>query len=210
MAIKVSYNRAILTAIAMLITGCILSSMSMSFFQSLHDVGLSRSRLWWEIVLNLQILCGALVWFSFVERIKSATGHIYYIRVAQFLVALVAVLLPALIGFAGIAMGWFEKRPDIASLNLLIIACLLLWWSGLALPIVVRRLLEGHWEIPPYVRFPGVMSFFVRLWPFLLVIALVLFEQWRGGLTHYIYSPFLLYLQGALTYVIRSVRLVRS
>ncbi|WP_025896299.1 hypothetical protein [Kordiimonas gwangyangensis] len=123
---KLSHDRAILTAIAMLITGCILSSMSISFFDSMKNAGLSRSRLWWEIVLNLQILCGALVWFSFVERIKAATGARYYIRCAQFFVALVAVLLPVEIGLAGAAIGWFEDKPDLAELNWMILACLVL------------------------------------------------------------------------------------
>ena len=204
---KLSHDRVILTAIAMLITGCILSSMSISLLDSMKNAGLSRSRLWWEIVLNLQILCGALVWFSFVERIKAATGARYYIRCAQFFVALVAVLLPAEIGLAGVAIGWFEDKPDLVELNWMILACLVLWFMGMALPILAQRITEGRWRVPLFFRGLGPARILLRLSPLLIAVALTIFEETRGGELHYYYSPFLLYLQGALSYLLRAIRI---
>ncbi len=207
MKIKLSNDRAILTAIAMLITGSILSSMSISFLDSMRDAGLSRSRLWWEIVLNLQILCGALVWFSFIERIKAATGRRYYLRCAQFFVALVATLLPVEIGLAGAAMGWFENKPDLVDLNRMFLACLVLWWMGLALPIITQRLTEGRWRVPAFFAGIGLPRILLRLSPLLAAILLAVTEEYRGGELHYYYTPFLLYLQGALAYLVRAVRI---
>ncbi|WP_262689931.1 hypothetical protein [Kordiimonas aestuarii] len=204
--VKVSNDRAILTAIAMLITGCILSSMSISFFDSMRDAGLSRSRLWWEIVLNLQILCGALVWFSFVERIKSASGARYYLRCSQFFVALVATLLPVEIGLAGAAIGWFENKPDIADLNWMILVCLLMWFTGMAIPLVTQRLTQGRWRVPPFFKDVDLPRILLRLSPVLAAIVLTIIEVSRGGELHYYYSPFLLYLQGALSYLLRALR----
>jgi hypothetical protein len=204
--IKVSSDRAILTAIAMLITGSILSSMSMSFLDSMRDAGLSRSRLWWEIVLNLQILCGALVWFSFVERLKTATGTRYYVRCLQFFVALVATLLPVEIGLAGAALGWFENKPDLVDLNWLILICLIMWGMGMSIPIIGQRLLEGRWRMPPFFAGLSLPRVLLRLAPFLVAITLTVVEEYRGGELHYYYGPFLLYLQGALSYMLRAIR----
>lgn len=205
--IKVSSDRAILTAIAMLITGSILSSMSMSFLDSMRDAGLSRSRLWWEIVLNLQILCGALVWFSFIERIKAATGARYYVRCLQFLVALVATLLPVEIGLAGAALGWFENKPDLVDLNWMILICLVMWGIGMSVPIIAQRLAEGRWRLPPFFTGLSLPRLLLRLSPLFAVITLVIVEEYRGGEMHYYYGPFLLYLQGALSYLLRAIRL---
>jgi len=205
--IKVSSDRAILTAIAMLITGGILSSMSMSFLDSMRDAGLSRSRLWWEIVLNLQILSGALVWFSFVERIKIATGARYYVRCAQFFVALVATLLPVEIGLAGAALGWFENKPDLVDLNWLILICLVLWAMGMSLPVLVQRVAEGRWRVPPFFAGLGLSRILLRLSPLLAAILLAVVEVYRGGELHYYYGPILLYLQGALSYLLRAIRI---
>ena len=194
----------------MLITGGITSSMSVSFFNDLGEAGINRSRLWWEIVLNLQILCGALVWFSFVEQIKTAVGPRYYIRLAQFFVALVAVLLPTLVGLAGIAMGWFENSPDLAALNGLIVVCLILWGMGVALPIAVQVATEGRWRMPPFLLARHPVGLVLKVSPLLAAILLAVIEIAQGGVAHYLYGPFLLYMQGAMLYLVRAIRLERG
>ncbi len=190
----------------MLLTGCVLTSMSGAYFTTLTDVGFSRSRLWWEIVLNVEILCAALVWFSFVERIKAAEGRRYYVLLAQCFVAMFASLLPVWIALAGALLGWFTKRPELAAINWLVVVCLGLWGAGMALPLCVQFFLRRSWQLPPFLRGVTPAGMVLRLSPLLLTLALVWWQESVGGYLHYIYAPILLYTQGSLSYLMRSFR----
>ncbi len=208
--IRISNNRSILTAVAMLLTGGVLTSMCGAYFTTLTDVGFSRSRLWWEVVLNVEILCAALVWFSFIERIKSAEGRRYYVRLAQCFVAMFASLLPVWIAIAGAILGWFTKRPDISAINWLIAVCLGLWACGVALPWVVQVSMERSFRLPPFLKGAGPFSTALRFSPLVLVAGLIWWQETTGGYLHYIYAPVLLYTQGALPYLMRSFRIVEG
>ncbi|WP_417464771.1 hypothetical protein [Kordiimonas sp.] len=194
----------------MLLTGCVLTSMSGAYFTTLTDVGFSRSRLWWEIVLNVEILCAALVWFSFVERIKAAEGKRYYVLLAQCFVAMFATLLPVWIALAGASLGWFTKRPELAAINWLVVACLGLWAAGMALPICVQLILGRSLRLPPFFRGATPMVMVLRFSPLLLTFGLVWWQESVGGYLHYIYAPILLYAQGSLSYLMRSFRFVED
>jgi len=194
----------------MLLTGGVLTSMSGAYFNTLTEVGFSRSRLWWEVVLNVEILCAGLVWFSFVERIKAAEGRRYYVRLAQCFVAMFAALLPVWVAIVGAILGWFTERPDISSINWLIVACLTLWACGVALPWLVQVGMERSFRVPPFLKGAGPLSVALRFSPLLLTMGLIWWQEEAGGTLHYVYAPLLLYGQGALPYLMRSFRIVEE
>lgn len=201
-------NRALLGAAAMIIVGIVLSMMSSNFFAD--DDGLIRSRWWWEIVLNSQILCAAFIWFTHIEKVKASTGWRALVSLLQLLFSLLAVLLPVWIALAGILFGWFKMGPSLMTLNLTIHVCLTVWvlaWLMIwAIECIGRRRVVVPWFLTRGRWYYGLLG----VSPTLLAILLTVEEVMRGGYLHYIYAPFLFYMQGAVPYLLVSFRPPRS
>lgn len=199
-------NRAILGAIALIVVGVVVSMMSSNYvLRDEAEFGLIRSRWWWELVLNSQILCAAFIWFTHIDKVKAAQGARFWARLLQMLAGLVAVLLPVWVAIIAAMAGWFEERPSMKSVDLLITAVLAAWAVAVLILWAVNGRASG--TIRPtrvFKRFGRwrVLGFL----PSILALLLVVVESRRGGVMHYMYGPFLLYLQGAMPYLARSFR----
>ncbi len=204
-------NRALLGAAAMVIVGLVLSMLASDYISGLGQAeGLTTSRWWWEIVLNSQILCAAFIWFTHIDKVKASSGWRMVVSLLQLLSGLVAVLLPLWIALAGILFGWFKTGPSLKALNLTIFVCLSVWavaWLVMwTLECVGRRRLVLPWFLTRGRWYKIILG----VSPILLAILLSVEEIMRGGYLHYIYAPFLFYLQGAVPYFIVSFRPPRS
>ncbi len=203
-------NRALLGAAAMVIVGIVLSMLASDYIEGLGEAGgLTTSRWWWEIVLNSQILCAAFIWFTHIDKVKASSGWRCAVSLLQLLFGLLAILLPVWIALAGILFGWFKTGPTLETMNVTIFVCLSLWalaWLML-------------WGVESFGRRRLVLPWFLMLgrWhvallgisPLMLAILISVVEAMRGGYQHYIYAPFLFYLQGAVPYLAASFRTPR-
>lgn len=191
----------------MIIVGIVLSMMSSHYITSdAGDDGLIRSRWWWEIVLNSQILCVAFMWFTHIDRIKSAEGGMAIVKGFQLFAALVAILLPVWVALVAIAMDWFKTTPPLDSVHRMIVVALSAWALAWVANLLVTSLLLRKPVRPWFMRIPSWGGRMVCILPLLAAVILVFVEYSRGGQLHYMYCPFLFFLQGAVPYLAKSVR----
>lgn len=190
-------------AIAMVIIGAILSLMVA--FYLMPDVFGEKallSRWWWEIVLNLQILCYALMWFCHHNRIVQSAGWWRLRAVSNFMVGMVSVSYPAGILLVSAWMDWFRTPPPEEQVYVIMLAGIGLWAFGAFVMPVLNWAFVRH-EQNPRVAMP--LGPDPRAWlgafgPTLVAILVAAFEWWRGGLANFALLPLLMYFQGALPY----------
>lgn len=105
-------SRALMAALARLVAGGILSVMFYEYF-SRPETGatLTQSRLWWEIVLNLQLLSAGMVWFSYSDRVSPASGKMRILQFFRLILAVCAVMTPTFFGVFAAIFGWFTVPP---------------------------------------------------------------------------------------------------
>ena len=110
---KLHDRRALLTAIALIITGVIVAQMVAQYVTTSElDQGLNRSRLWWEIVLNLQLLSVGMIWFSYSDRIGEATGPVRRLHIVTCGFVSLSAFMPTILGALSASNNWFEIRPN--------------------------------------------------------------------------------------------------
>jgi hypothetical protein len=195
-------SRALMGALAMLLSGGILTSMIQLYFDGQSEgAGVVMSRWWWEIVMNLQVMSIALLWFCFVDRISEAEGSrkrvLQFRLVCNMLIALLPVWMALVSGYA----NWFVERPPIAVIDYLVAVMIGFW----AFVVLMSRLMvlrgnakayggAGFWSV---IRFPMTIDWL----PTYIVAALFIYGQAFGGTLHYRLIPMFLYLQAAMPYL---------
>ncbi len=189
--------------LAMMIIGAILSMMMAFYLRSdIFGTGTLVSRWWWEIVLNLQILCLAFMWFCHHNRIVFSQGWWRLRAIVHFVTGVISVSYPVGIMLLAAYMDWFREAPSEQQVYLLVLACVALWAVGnFIVPIVVwimARPAPDSAEASPLKFRPLV--WLVAFWPTLTALLVGIYVWWRGGSTLTILLPILLYLQGALPY----------
>ena len=196
-AFRVYQGRSLLVGIALLISGAILAQFVDQYISSqLLDSAITRSRLWWEIVLNLQIMSFGIVWFCYVDPITNSSGRRKFNQIIMFLLASITVLMPSIAGGVALANGWFSTRPDIDEFRGVFILGIALWLSMLLFQYITLY------------RFQSPSTRAIRRRPLLLYspllawLAVIGFDIQSEGQLWYVATPFLIYLQGALPYVI--------
>ncbi|NVJ97203.1 MAG: hypothetical protein HWE25_03565 [Alphaproteobacteria bacterium] len=200
-------NRALFGAAAMIAVGIILSMMASYYFANgSEDEGITRSRWWWEIVLNVEILSVAFIWFTHIDRVKAASGWQAAVRLLQMGGGIVAVLLPVWVALAAAQLGWFESRPPVSYINMVVMICLAAWMFVWLAVLAVQTIMAKQLAMPWFMRTDILWRRVVRISPMLLAFILIGIETNNGGVAHYIYCPFLFYLQGAMPYLARGVR----
>lgn len=207
---RLTSNRALLGAIAMILVGIVLSMMSGNYITRLEADGLTRSRWWWELVLNSQILCAAFIWFSHIDRVKAAGERIWLVRFLQMIFGMIAVLLPVWIAVAAAVFGWFEARPDRQTIDDVFLVCISVWFGVAFIMWLLECKAHRRWIRPWFARRRYWHLAPIATLPTVAAVALTVVELVRGGTQHYIYIPFLLYLQGAVPYVVQSIRFKRA
>ncbi|NVJ97202.1 MAG: hypothetical protein HWE25_03560 [Alphaproteobacteria bacterium] len=200
-------SRAFLGAMAMVIIGIILSLM-VAFYMLPEVFGKKAlmARWWWEIVLNLQILCYAFMWFCHHNRIVHSSGWWRLRAVSHFIVGMISVSYPAGILLISAMMDWFRVPPSPTQVYITMIAAVALWAFGaFIMPIVnwvmVRGQADDHTNIAATARVKRALKTF---WPTLALFALGICEWSRGGLAGFALMPLLMYIQGALPYFAKA------
>lgn len=189
---------------AMMIIGAILSLMMAFFFlPEIFGEGNLVSRWWWEIVLNLQILCLAFMWFCHHNRILYATGWWRFRAILHFGTGVVSVSYPLGIMLISAYLDWFRETPPVGEVYALVIGCIALWAIGnFVVPVIAWLMVKTEAGQQKAAR---ATSFRPRIWvltfwPTLLALLLALFIKYTGSVGLSTLLPVLLYLQGALPY----------
>lgn len=188
-----------MAAIALLITGAITAEIVDRYvYQEVTGALLTRSRLWWEIVLNLQILSVGMIWFCYSDRIADAVGNLKRIHMLLCGITIVAALIPSFLAAVSAANNWFYVRPSLSSFIGFFVFGIAFWFTSLLMQIVLLRL---------RARRTGAQAKQLRAWhyapAFMLAVIVTVDASW-GGRVWLVATPLLLYLQGAMPYLVHA------
>lgn len=188
--------------VALIIAGAILTSMFQLYLAGEYTgEGIVRSRWWWEIVLNLQILSLALMWFCYVDRISDNVGFKKNLMRLRLAFSLFFVLLPIWLALISASLNWFVVRPPLGTIDKVIIFTVVLW----VLAVFTPRLLILRTKARKGEPFSFVALFRPPHWysvvPTCLLIAFWVIGSVRGVTFKYQYIPFLLYTQSAFPFL---------
>ena len=202
----VKESRALFGAFALIITGAILSSMAHQYFAGQYTgEAIVRSRSWWEIVLNLQVLCLAFMWFCYADRVRVSDKRRALVMRLRMVFGLVAVSVPFLIAVAAVYFGWFEKRPSVRMVDLIVCYMLFFWGVSACIPKFFALRAQG-----------GSLSkreFFHKMrprsvWavaPAIAGLVVITLDGFWGVSTYYFLIPTLFYLQAAMPFLFRAL-----
>lgn len=200
-------SRAFIGGLALVIIGAILSLMTA--FYLLPDVfgdDALVARWWWEIVLNLQILCLAFMWFCHHNRLVQSSGWWRLRAVSHFLTGMISVSYPVGILLISAYMDWFRTPPPDAQVYGMIFLGAVLWAVGAFVMPIVNWLMVRQ-EDGTILNQPlglNIVAWVRAFWPTFLCLAIGAIEVARGGLAGLTLLPVLMYLQGALPYFVKS------
>lgn len=199
--LRISDGRSLFGGLALLITGVIVAMMVQHYVSSGESgAGITRSRLWWEVVLNLQILSVGMIWFCYSDRISDAQGPVRRLHILLCGFAILSALMPSILGAVSAANDWFSIRPGpqafigffifgVAFWLVTLVAQL--WLLGMRSRYAKRKRRKRH------------VAFYA---PALTLAAIALVDAPSGGTTWLTMTPILLYLQGALPYLLKAIR----
>ena len=190
---------------ALIITGVILTSMLRFYFAGEYTgQGVVRARWWWEIVINLQILSAALMWFCYVDRVAGATGAMKRIMRLRMAFGLSVVLLPIWMALLSAYLNWFVVRPPIEIIDLMMCGMLAFWALSVFLPrfLIMKSKLASN----PKVTFFSLMkpNAWYSLTPVYVLVGIWSIGMIEDSVIHYHYAPLMLYFQAAVPYIERG------
>lgn len=197
---RVARPRALMAAMALITSGTIISMMVDQYLSTSDmDNAITRSRLWWEVVLNLQILSAGTIWFTYVDAIAQSKGRRRLLYILSCSFGTFSVLLPSLLGAIAAFNNWFEVRPEPSVYYMFFGLGIMHWLVGVLLQYL-PGLGKGREKMRR--RTPALPVFFL---PVILLVILVLVDGLQGGSLWLVATPFLLYLQGAIPFIARGV-----
>lgn len=185
-----------MAASALLITGIIVSLMFEQYLTAHAQTGVfTRSRLWWEVVLNLQVLSAAMMWFSYSDEIEAAgegsRGWLYVRR----LFGVLPVLVPTFIAAIGVFHNWMEIKPRGDIIAGVFILALAHWLSAVALRLVIDHKAARQ-------RKKKSVAFYVFYFSPLISLSLLGMLCWATNDLYWVMlAPFLLYLQASAPFL---------
>lgn len=192
-------GRALLAGLALMITGVIVAQMVAQYVTTtVVDQGVNRSRLWWEIVLNLQLLSVGMIWFSYSDRIGEATGPVRRLHIINCGFISLSAFMPTILGALSASNNWFEIRPSPDVFVNFFLFAISFWLVGLLLQGLMahykNKTKKRKLRRRPIALFAPALA--------LGVVALV--DAPDGGTFWLIFTPVMLYLQGALPYFLKA------
>ena len=208
---KIKDYRALYGALALVLIGLVLSLQSILY---LHDDYFGReiltARWLWEIVLNIQILCFAFMWFSHHNRILFSHGRWRARAIMNFLIGFGAVSIPAVLMLLSAGFDWYRNPPSADTPKLLIGIAAVIWLiSNFGVPTVQRFLLM-HWKKRQPIKEPtgsgAHNGFMFRHWPAALAVALLAANDFIGYEIGFFMAPFLCFLHGAVVYYVKAFK----
>ena len=199
-------GRALMGGAALIITGVILTSMLRFYFAGEYTgQGVVRARWWWEIVINLQILSGALMWFCYVERMAEAKGTMKQVMRLRMAFGLSVVFLPIWLALLSAYLNWFVVRPPIEIIDLMMCGMLGFW----ALSVFLPRFLILKSESGPVAKAPFFSIKKPKAWyslmPVYALVGIWVVGVIEDSVIHYHYAPLMLYFQAAVPYIERGL-----
>lgn len=202
---KVKDYRALYGALALVFIGLVLSLQSVLY---LHDDYFGRdiltARWHWEIVLNIQILCFAFMWFSHHNRILFSRGRWRARAILNFVIGFGAVGIPAVLMFLSASMDWYRNPPGPDVPKYLIGVAAVIWLiSNFLIPGIQKFYLARRKNLQRDSELAGqhiIATFFLRHLPAVLATVLLLCNDFIGYEIGYIMAPFLCFLHGAIVY----------
>ncbi len=206
----VKESRALFGAIALIITGAILSSMSHQYFAGQYTgEAIVRSRSWWEIVLNLQVLCLAFMWFCYADRVRTHDKRRARVMKLRMFFGLLAVLVPFFIALTAVYFGWFEERPTIRIVDLIVCYMLIFWAFSASFPKALA--LKAKY---PELRFVQLLKYakprsVLSVFPAVVGVLVIAFDAIGTSRDYYFLLPILFYLQAAMPFLYRAFSLSR-
>ncbi len=199
--VRISDGRSLLGGIALLITGVIVAMMVQHYVASGEsDSGITRSRLWWEVVLNLQILSVGMIWFCYSDRISDAKGPVRRLQILLCGFAILSALMPSVLGAVSAANNWFSIRPGPQTFIGFFIFGVVFWLITLVAQLWFLGLRSRYANRKRRKRSAAFYA------PALTLGAIALFDAPSGGTTWLTMTPVLLYLQGAVPYLLKGLR----
>lgn len=198
--LRVADGRSLLGGIALIIAGVTLSLMVYLYFSNqFSGADVFRARWLWEIILNLQILCVAFMWFCYAERIRDPDKDKARQMKIRMGLSLFAVLVPVWIGILSASLGWFEELPPKHVIDTMFVVMVGYWLLAVLIPRWLALVLEE--------KKPGIHLLIRRAQngltttPFLIAVAILLLDLLRGTENYYLAIPTLFYTQSAVPYL---------
>lgn len=196
---KLVDNRAFLGALALNITGLILAFMVYQYMNSPNTMQVfTRSRLVWEIIMNLQVLSFALMWVCYSDRIEAATGSMRTLQHVRRWFSVATILLPTGLGLIGIQQNWFLDRPSDNTLIVIAVVVFGYWIGGVLLNRVLTR------RIKKSKRYFSLRLRVLAIVPITVLVLLALASSSTGNQVWLCLIPVLVYLQGSVPYLFKA------
>ncbi len=204
MSFRIKDSRAFLGALALLIVGVIMSfKVGFFFAPQIFGDGMLTSRWWWEIVLNLQILCLAFMWFCHHDRMVQSEGRWRLRAVVNFIIGTISVCYPVMLLLIGAYLDWFRAIPPESAVIRLMLVGIGLWAVGSFVMPIFTMLLVGRENLGKSGDYLGLhpVAWLRAFWPSFMVALIIAVEWARGSELLYMFVPIFMYLQGALPYL---------
>ncbi len=200
--LKIARPRAMMAGCALVFSGIIITLMVQQFLAPDEGRGvLTRSRLWWEIVLNVQLLCVGMMWFYYAEKIEDAVGSKRRYLIFRATLSVITVSVPAVIGTAAALNNWFELKPDSGTLYVFVGSLIVYWAAGLFLH---RQIVLGRVRNRIRLQVRVGFKFFIPLYLLMMVIVC---DIALGGTNWAVMTPILLSFQAATPYFLKAFAL---
>lgn len=199
---KVTNYRALAGAISLLLVGIHLSVMSGFYFlMDKQSFEVFHTGWWWEIALNLQIVCYFLMFLCHQDRMRSEDNWRRVRAWFRFIVTMLVVSVPSFLLIVAARGGWFDEPPGHSQVVVFIsVAFGLGVTAAYIIPFILSMFLPSRKLVHMYIGRPGIKGTFLYFTPLFLLALLAGIEEARGGKMHLILWPFFAYLQAGLIY----------
>ena len=208
---KIRDYRALYGALALGLTGLVLTLQSILYLHGdYYGREILTARWHWEIVLNIQILCFAFIWFSHHNRILFSRGRWRARAIINFVISFCAVGIPAFLMLFSASMDWYRNPPGTDVPKYMIGIAAAIWlFSNFLVPAIQKIILE-RWKQPKQAGSSGDASLLSRLmfrhWPAAMAAFLLLANDIIGYEVGFIMAPLLCFLHGAIAYYIKAFK----
>ncbi|WP_262694602.1 hypothetical protein [Kordiimonas aquimaris] len=194
--------RAVMGVLSRLIAGGILALMFDQYFASqAAGTAFVKSRIWWEIVLNLQLLSAGMIWYSYSDRVTRERGRLRTLQMTRLWLSVFASLTPTLVGLAAVFQDWFEVLPGVG----IFVVILIFATVHLIISLYVYRQIEAY-RISPKPTYSN-RERLVFYAPTIIFISCVSIDLIVGANTWFIIMPIMLFSQGSMPYVFEALGL---
>ena len=194
---KIKDTRSLFGAVALVVTGITLAVMLDQYLHATEGA-FSRSRLWWEVVLNTQIMSAAMMWFCYSDRIENSVGPVKRLQIVRLCFAMVTVLVPSIFGLIGIWFNWFHYVPSPVAISVFCAAVFMYWALGLWVHTLVQK--KRRTRGSPAPRGYYAMAYT----PIMVLIIIAIVDAPLGGHIWLFAIPVLIYIQGAMPFVVKA------